>query len=132
MSTSLRSQELFSGRVIGLARRLPPSADEAQHAASIKRNVSVACNSSQIQVHNLRRDVSYSKCLYIYENEAVTFLNPPGIELAHTIVVPKLIANGICPRRLSLNGGSRLFARSEMPADMLNPGISSRAPVKCK
>jgi superoxide dismutase len=63
-----------------------PSSFEVRHAASMKRNVSVACNSSQIQVLNLRRDVSYSKCLYIYENEAVMFLNPPGIKLAHTIV----------------------------------------------
>jgi hypothetical protein len=34
----------------------------------------------------------------IHKDEVVTFPNPPGIELAHTCVVLKVIANGICPR----------------------------------
>ena len=40
--------------------------DEMQHGASMKRNVSVACNSSRIQVHQLSRETSCLKCLYIF------------------------------------------------------------------
>ena len=42
------------------------SADEMQHATSMKRNASVACNSFQTQGHRFLRDTPCHKYLYIF------------------------------------------------------------------